>query len=670
MTNPVNGCRKRAGLLAVGAAVASLLAIVEQAAAESEAISDTQGHPVSITAIAFQPRAGNEALPFTRYDGSVFGLQQTNSFGPADFFPPFFNGGGISSGDIDRDGWPDVVSANGPLISIFMNQDGQRFVRHEIDVSGDDYAAIFSVALVDLNGDGWLDLFGTSYLDGNFYLLSDNGVLNLAGLHKAPRGQAVLSLATSFGDIDRDGDLDVVVGNWFAGTGKQHPPPRSRNELWINEGDNFAVTPLLDMVGETLSILLSDWSGDGWLDLIVGNDFDVPDFYYRGDGKGGFELVERRDGIIPRSTHSTMSIDTGDFDNDLDLDIFLDQITARATGPSARMPVLPLDEYCDDIVVQAERDRCVANMATRRAFFYGPNHRPDNVRKCEAAPDAMDRQACVGTQVMMTAQRDRDPEICNSIPESEPRTYALCRNFFEPVLPHDPKIREQAIPQRMNENVLLSWDSSEERFTDEAERAGVGFTGWSWNARFADVDNDEWQDIFVVAGSWFRATPSGTTANFFFHNEAGTQFSDQTDAFGLQNIMIVSAYTIVDFDRDGDLDFVTNSINGPLWLLRNNSQTGHSIVFQLHDEVGNRDGIGTKFTIHYGPGGERHQLRELKASGGYISFDEPLAHFGLGEYDRIDRLEIEWSTGGTTVIPGPLEAGHLYSLQRSALDPQ
>ncbi|MCH7854886.1 MAG: ASPIC/UnbV domain-containing protein [Proteobacteria bacterium] len=56
-----------------------------------------------------------------------------------------------------------------------------------------------------------------------------------------------------------------------------------------------------------------------------------------------------------------------------------------------------------------------------------------------------------------------------------------------------------------------------------------------------------------------------------------------------------------------------------------------SIVFQLHDEVGNRDGIGTKFTIHYGPRGERHQLRELKAGGGYISFDEPLAHFGLGE---------------------------------------
>jgi hypothetical protein len=267
-------------------------------------------------------------------------------------------------------------------------------------------------------------------------------------------------------------------------------------------------------------------------------------------------------------------------------------------------------------------------------------------------------------QVMMTAQRMRDPKLCDSIPKPEARTYLLCRNFFEDTLPHDPNLLQRAIRQRMNENVLLQWDASAKMFKDVAESAGIGFTGWSWNARFADVDNDEWQDIFVVAGSWFRATPSGTTANFFFHNEAGQRFSDQTESFGLQNFMIVSAYTVIDFDRDGDLDFVSNSINGPLWLLRNNSRTGNGIAFQLKDQVGNRDGIGTKFTIHYGPGGERHQVRELKASGGYLSFDEPLVHFGLGAYDYVDRVEIGWSTGGTTVLSGPFPAGQRYDVLR------
>ena len=646
----------------------SLFVFAAESGAQTAPTKDPHGNLVSLSATVFQPRAGTEDVPFTRYDGSLFGLHQANLFSPSDFYPPFFNGGGISSGDINRDGWPDILSANGRLITIFINQNGQRFVPLEIDVTGQDDTAIFNAVLVDLDNDGWLDIFGTTYLQGNFYLLNDKGAFSSAGLRQPPRGKSVLSAAVAFGDVDRDGDLDAVIGNWFAGASKKQPPPHAQNELWINEGDHFLITSLVELIGETLSTLLSDWSGDGWLDLIVGNDFEEPDHFYRGDGKGGFELIERGEGLIPYSTNTTMSIDTADFDNDLDLDIFIDQITARATGPSARIQMLPLEHYCDDIQVQEVRDRCVVNMATRQGFFYGSNHQPSNVRNCSEVADELDRRSCVGMQVMMSAHRMQDPGLCSSIPDTETRAHALCINFFEEVPPHDPDMLEQAIPQRMNENVFLAWDAGNKRFTDESKRLGVDFTGWSWNARFADVDNDEWQDIYVAAGSWFRATPSGTTANFFFHNEGGKRFSDQTDAFGLQNFMIVSAYTTLDFDRDGDLDFVTNSINGPLWLLRNNTQKGNSIIFRLRDEVGNRDGIGTKLTIHYGTGGERHQMRELKASGGYISFDEPLVHFGLGQFDRIERMEISWSTGGKTEIPGPFAAGHSYLLQRSRPD--
>jgi hypothetical protein len=652
----------RSGIVVLSLLGGSLPGLV--VGAEAQATQDQQPYTVSVSAAPFQPRAGTDPVPFTRYDGSVFGLNQKNLFSPRDFYPPFFNGGGIASGDVDRDGWPDIVAASGHRIILYTNQKGQGFAPLEFDVTGLEDAAVFNVALVDLNGDGWLDLFGTTYLFGNFYLLSDEGKFTSAGVRQPPRGKAVVSSTASFGDIDRDGDLDVVVGNWFAGANKKHPPPQSQNELWMNEGDGFRISLLPGLVGETLSTLLSDWSGDGWLDLIVGNDFETPDIFYRGDGEGGFELIEKRDGIIPRSTQSTMSVDSGDFDNDLDLDIFIDQITARATGPSARMQVLPMEHYCDDIVSETERLRCQANMDTRQGFFYGANHRPNQVRNCAKAPDKSDRERCIGMQVMMTAQRLRKPELCESIPESETRSYSMCRNYFEKVLPHDPAVLAQSIPQRMNQNVLLSWDAAAQQFVDEAEEAGVGFTGWSWNARFVDVDNDEWQDIYVVSGTWLRATPAGTTANFFFHNEGGGRFTDQTDAYGFQNFMIVSAYTVVDFDRDGDLDFVTNSINGPLWLLRNNTQSGHSIVFALRDEIGNRDGIGTKLTIHYGPQGQRHQMRELKASGGYLSFDEPLAHFGLGEHDRIERLEINWSTGGATVLPGPFAAGQLYTVER------
>ena len=214
----------------------SLLAFAGESRSAPVAIRDAQGHPVSVSAKAFQPRAGTDDVPFTRYDGSLFGLHQANSFSPRDFYPPFFNGGGISSGDIDRDGWPDIVAANGAVVVVYMNQQGQRFEALEINVTGLDDTAIFNVALVDIDGDGWLDLFGTTYLEGNFFLLNQKGEFTSAGLWQLPRGSAVLSSTASFGDVDRDGDLDVIIGNWFAGASKQHPPPHSKNELWINEG--------------------------------------------------------------------------------------------------------------------------------------------------------------------------------------------------------------------------------------------------------------------------------------------------------------------------------------------------------------------------------------------------------------------------------------------------
>jgi hypothetical protein len=132
--------------------------------ASAEGLDDGHGNNVSIDGAAFNPRSGPGDAPFTRYDGSLFGLNQANHFTPRDFYPPFFNGSGISSGDIDRDGWPDIVSANGKLVVVFMNQDGQNFIPLEVDVTGQDDTAIFNIALVDINGDGWLDIFGTTYL--------------------------------------------------------------------------------------------------------------------------------------------------------------------------------------------------------------------------------------------------------------------------------------------------------------------------------------------------------------------------------------------------------------------------------------------------------------------------------------------------------------------------
>ena len=139
--------------------------------------------------------------------------------------------------------------------------------------------------------------------------------------------------------------------------------------MLLNEDKGFESVMLPGLVGETLSVLLSDWNQDGWLDLIVGNDFDAPDIFYLGDGTGGFDQIRKDAGIIPHSTQTTMSIDTADYDNDLDLDIFIDQITARATGPSAGVKALPLRNYCVGITDKAIQDECMAQHLYSAGIF-------------------------------------------------------------------------------------------------------------------------------------------------------------------------------------------------------------------------------------------------------------------------------------------------------------
>ncbi len=166
----------------------------------------------------------------------------------------------------------------------------------------------------------------------------------------ANRDDAMLSLALSFADVDRDGDLDAALGNWAAGWYRRIPGEESRNRIVFNEagamdGSRFAELPGLP--GETLSILLTDIDMDGAADLLVGNDFELPDYIYYGDGQGGFTPVTRADGTMPHTTNTTMSIRAADLHNDGMPELYFAQIAGRSSGVSNTLKMQDLDAYCD-----------------------------------------------------------------------------------------------------------------------------------------------------------------------------------------------------------------------------------------------------------------------------------------------------------------------------------
>ena len=137
---------------------------------------------------------------------------------------------------------------------------------------------------------------------------------------------------------------------------------------------------------------------------------------------------------------------------------------------------------------------------------------------------------------------------------------------------------------------------------------------------------------------------------------------------GVQDFTVVTAYTTLDIDNDGDLDVLTNAVNAPVRLYVNGESANQSIAFELRDELANRFGIGSKIIIHYGEEGELHQVRELKASGGFLSFDAPVAYFGLGGHEEVERVEVVWSTGEVSNLEGPFPARAKYSVSRFSSD--
>jgi len=105
-----------------------------------------------------------------------------------------------------------------------------------------------------------------------------------------------------------------------------------------------------------------------------------------------------------------------------------------------------------------------------------------------------------------------------------------------------------------------------------------------------------------------------------------------------------------------------------LKVFKNNLNNHNSIVFEIDDEIGNADCIGCKILISTGSGeNELKQIREIKAGGGFLSFDAPYAHFGLGDETVINKVAVIWSTGERIVFSRKFEAGYKYVITRTSI---
>jgi len=617
---------------------------------------------IILHAIPHKPRKIQNGKLFTVQNGNKMGITYSNAMTPSVFLDPLFFGRGIAAGDFNNDGWNDFAIATDNGFELYQNLYGKSFEKVFSQVSELKDKQAINIAMVDLNNDGWLDIFITTLNEGNYAVLNPIPAKRRITIKKVPNGGAFLTSASTFADIDHDSYPDMINGNYFLGVLTRKPIKQATNQLVFNNNLDFKIRDMEGIPGQTHSALLSDFNLDGQPDLVIGNDYRVADTYYLGNKNGQFNKIRNQDKVIPLTTQNTMSIDTGDFNNDLIPDIYLANIgmsrgldvVSNIFGDT--MQNVGLD-FCESGKSVMDKKSCY--QLVKLTTLLNPE-KQDITEKCTLLGEAKKVQECMVMRMVLVASNRKDPSLCKKISEPFMLNNLVCNKFFE--AQHLKLSIDDEIPMQTQFNLLLS-GQTDHTFKNVSKQTKIATAEWSWNARFADLDNDQWQDLYVVNGV---PITQEFAANNFFHNQNGQTFKSAEKEFGLDDYDHSSSYIYIDIDRDGDLDIITNTLYGPFKVYTNNETKNNSVTFKLNDEKGNRFCLGCKLIIHYGKNGEKHQFREIKSGGGFHSYEALEAHFGLSEFDIIKKIEIVWSTGEKTYLEGDFSVNHEYLIERKS----
>lgn len=530
----------------------------------------------------------------------------------------FYNGAGVSAGDINNDGLTDLyfVSNQGPN-KLYLNKGNFTFedITEKAGIAGySDWQT--GVTMADINGDGFLDIYVCAV--GNFRGLEGANELYINNgdgtfIEKAADyGLDFTGFSTqaAFFDYDHDGDLDCYLLNHAVHTSRSYDRVTTRNLRNNEAGDHLYENQLITKtnradarkplkfkdvsaesgiygaaMGYGLGISVADINNDGWEDIYVSNDFHEDDYYYLNNHDGTFSESAKK--AFAHTSRFSMGNDVADVNNDGFPDI------------------MTLDMYPED----------------------------EKVEKLSLGEDPLDIYL-----------------------------YKLAFGYMN----------------QYSRN-CLQINMSGKKFVDIAVMSGVAATDWSWSPLLADYDNDGIKDLFIANGIVHRPNnldyvkfasddslryaietsqsldekaiklmPEGKVHNYLYRGTPSLRYEDKSAAWGFETPGISNGAAYADLDNDGDLDLITNNIDEPAGLYQNQANDlfpdNKYLKVTLKGDSLNRFGVGAKVILKYKDslGTMAIQLQQLMPTRGFESSVEPILTFGVGNRQRIDSLIVIW----------------------------